>query len=58
MQVKDFGNTAVYGVDVAGGDRQAALRAMHRVKVRSAAATSSGREPMWQEPTSALFMRG
>lgn len=42
MRVKDFGNTAVYGVDVAGGDRQAALRAMHRVKVRPAAATSSG----------------
>jgi hypothetical protein len=32
MRIKNFGNTSVAGVDFASSDRQAALRAMHRVK--------------------------
>ncbi len=42
MRFDNFGNTSVSGVDFAAGDRQAALRAMHRVKVRPASAVSSG----------------
>lgn len=42
MRIKNFGNSAVAGVDFASSDRQAALRAMHRVKVRPAAAVTSG----------------
>jgi hypothetical protein len=42
MGFNNFGNTSVSGVDFAAGDRQAALRAMHRVKVRPASAISSG----------------
>lgn len=41
MRFSNFGNTSVCGVDFAAGDRQAALRAMHRVKVRPASAVSS-----------------
>jgi len=42
MRIKNFGITAVSGVDFAASDRQAALRAMHRRKVRPALAVSSG----------------
>jgi hypothetical protein len=42
MRIKKFGTTSVSGVDFAATDRQAALRAMHRAKVRPAAAVSSG----------------
>lgn len=42
MRIKNFGTTSVAGVDFAASDRQAALRAMHRVKVRPAAAVTSG----------------
>ena len=42
MRIKNFGNTSVCGLDFAASDRQAALRAMHRVKMRPAAAVTSG----------------
>lgn len=42
MRNKKFGTTSVSGVDFAAGDRQAALRAMHRAKVRPAAIVTSG----------------
>lgn len=42
MRIKNFGNTTVAGVDFALSDRQAALQAIHRVKVRPAAEVTSG----------------
>ena len=42
MRFNNLSNTSVSGVDFAAGDRQAALRAMHRVKVRPASTVSSG----------------
>ena len=42
MRFMNFGNTSVSGIDFAAGDRQVALRAMHRVKLRPAAPVSSG----------------
>ena len=42
MRIKNFGNTEIAGKDWAAADRQAALRSMHRVKLRPASAVSSG----------------
>lgn len=42
MRIKNFGNTEIAGMDWAAADRQAALRSMHRVKMRLAPAVSSG----------------
>ena len=42
MRIKNFGTALVSDVDFAASDRQAALRAMHRVKVRPATAVTSG----------------
>jgi hypothetical protein len=42
MRIKNFGNTQIVGMDWAAADRQAALRSMHRVKLRPAPAVSSG----------------
>lgn len=42
MRIKNFGNTEIAGMDWAAADRQAALRSMHRVKLRPAPAVSSG----------------
>jgi len=42
MRIKNIGNTEIAGMDWAVADRRAALRSMHRVKLRPAAAVSSG----------------
>jgi hypothetical protein len=42
MRIKNFDNTGIAGMDWAAADRQAALRSMHRVKLRPAPAVSSG----------------
>jgi hypothetical protein len=42
MRIKNFGNTEIAGIDWAAADRQAALRSMHRAKLRPATAISSG----------------
>ena len=42
MRIKNFGNTEIAGMDWAAAERQAALRSMHRVKLRPAPAESSG----------------
>lgn len=42
MRIKKFGNTEISGMDWAAADRQAALRSMHRVKLRPAPAVSGG----------------
>jgi len=42
MRIKNFGNTEIARMDWAAAERQAALRSMHRVKLRSAPAVSSG----------------
>jgi hypothetical protein len=48
MRFNNFGNTSVSGVDFTAGDRQAALRAMHRVKIRQHLLCPVGGLPMWR----------
>ena len=43
MRIKNFGNTGISSMDFAAGDRQAALRAMQRSRLRRAPGGSSGR---------------
>lgn len=42
MRIKNFGNTEIASMDWAAAERQAALRSMHRAKLRPAPTVSSG----------------